>query len=137
MEQQGLLRNVRLTILAAVASGLAYLHDEWVQCILHRDIKGSNVLLDAGFNAYLGRLWVGAPGRPRCDAEDDVACRDMGLHGVGDAVHGTGHERIRRISVRDSVAGSRVREADAGARLGSCGLRLGGERMARMKPDTF
>ncbi|KAG0582652.1 hypothetical protein KC19_3G075300 [Ceratodon purpureus] len=46
--------NVRRSILAGVASGLAYLHEEWVQCILHRDIKSSNVLLDQGFNPYLG-----------------------------------------------------------------------------------
>lgn len=50
----GLPWNVRRNILAGVASGLAYLHEEWVQCILHRDVKSSNVMLDADFNAYLG-----------------------------------------------------------------------------------
>jgi serine/threonine protein kinase len=43
----------RHSILAGVASAVAYLHEEWQQCILHRDIKSSNVLLDADFNAYL------------------------------------------------------------------------------------
>jgi serine/threonine protein kinase len=37
-----------------VASGLEYLHEGWVQCVLHRDIKTSNVMLDAEFNACLG-----------------------------------------------------------------------------------
>ena len=43
----------RHSILTGVASAVAYLHEEWQQCILHRDIKSSNVLLDADFNAYL------------------------------------------------------------------------------------
>lgn len=46
--------SVRRFILAGVASALAYLHEEWVQCILHRDIKSSNVMLDENFNAHLG-----------------------------------------------------------------------------------
>ncbi|KAF7099743.1 hypothetical protein CFC21_101343, partial [Triticum aestivum] len=31
-----------------------YLHQDWEQCVLHRDIKTSNVMLDASFNAKLG-----------------------------------------------------------------------------------
>ncbi|KAG0591561.1 hypothetical protein KC19_1G183600 [Ceratodon purpureus] len=46
--------NARRVILAGLASGLEYLHGGWMQCVLHRDIKSSNVLLDADFNAYLG-----------------------------------------------------------------------------------
>lgn len=45
--------NLRLKAIAGVAAALAYLHDEWQQCVLHRDIKSSNVLLDADFNARL------------------------------------------------------------------------------------
>ena len=45
--------NLRLKVIAGVAAALAYLHDEWQQCVLHRDIKSSNVLLDADFNARL------------------------------------------------------------------------------------
>jgi interleukin-1 receptor-associated kinase 1 len=41
-------------ILCGVVVALAYLHEEWEQCILHRDIKPNNVLLDSKFNAYLG-----------------------------------------------------------------------------------
>jgi interleukin-1 receptor-associated kinase 1 len=44
----------RYNILCGVAAALAYLHEEWEQCILHKDIKPRNVLLDSKFNAYLG-----------------------------------------------------------------------------------
>lgn len=45
--------NLRQNIIGGIAAALAYLHDEWQQCVLHRDIKSSNVLLDADFNAHL------------------------------------------------------------------------------------
>eukprot|EP00268_Persea_americana_P012176 TRINITY_DN15110_c0_g1_i1.p1 TRINITY_DN15110_c0_g1~~TRINITY_DN15110_c0_g1_i1.p1 ORF type:complete len:434 (-),score=78.57 TRINITY_DN15110_c0_g1_i1:543-1844(-) len=44
----------RYKILRDVASGLLYLHEEWEQVILHRDVKTSNILLDADFNGRLG-----------------------------------------------------------------------------------
>ncbi|CAI0547704.1 unnamed protein product [Linum tenue] len=44
----------RYKILRGVASGLLYLHEEWEQVVLHRDIKASNVLLDADLNGRLG-----------------------------------------------------------------------------------
>nr|XP_010910780.1 L-type lectin-domain containing receptor kinase S.4-like [Elaeis guineensis] len=44
----------RLKILKGVASGLAYLHEEWEQVVVHRDIKSSNVLLDTEMNGRLG-----------------------------------------------------------------------------------
>ncbi|KAK6927021.1 Serine-threonine/tyrosine-protein kinase, catalytic domain [Dillenia turbinata] len=44
----------RFHILKGVASGLLYLHEEWEQVVVHRDVKASNVLLDADLNARLG-----------------------------------------------------------------------------------
>uniref|UniRef100_A0A2N9IQ15 non-specific serine/threonine protein kinase n=1 Tax=Fagus sylvatica TaxID=28930 RepID=A0A2N9IQ15_FAGSY len=44
----------RFRILKGVASGLLYLHEEWEQVVLHRDVKSSNVLLDADLNGRLG-----------------------------------------------------------------------------------
>ncbi|KAF8388772.1 hypothetical protein HHK36_025452 [Tetracentron sinense] len=44
----------RFNIIKGVASGLLYLHEEWEQIVIHRDIKASNVLLDSEFNGRLG-----------------------------------------------------------------------------------
>jgi serine/threonine protein kinase len=44
----------RFRIIRGVASSLLYLHEGWEQVVLHRDIKSSNVLLDAGLNGKLG-----------------------------------------------------------------------------------
>ncbi|XP_058099378.1 L-type lectin-domain containing receptor kinase IV.1-like [Magnolia sinica] len=46
--------NKRYQILKGVAAGLLYLHEEWEQIVLHRDIKASNVLLDGDLNGRLG-----------------------------------------------------------------------------------
>ncbi|KAJ9552072.1 hypothetical protein OSB04_016117 [Centaurea solstitialis] len=46
--------GTRYTIALGVASALFYLQEEWEQCVLHRDIKSSNIMLDSNFNAKLG-----------------------------------------------------------------------------------
>ncbi|KAJ9177470.1 hypothetical protein P3X46_012686 [Hevea brasiliensis] len=45
---------VRYKISLGLASALLYLHEEWEQCVVHRDVKSSNVMLDSNFNAKLG-----------------------------------------------------------------------------------
>lgn len=44
----------RFKIIKGVASALLYLHEEWEQVVLHRDVKASNVMLDGQMNARLG-----------------------------------------------------------------------------------
>ncbi|KAM5560501.1 lectin-domain containing receptor kinase VI.3-like [Rosa sericea] len=43
----------RFNILKGIASGLLYLHEEWEQVVIHRDVKSSNVLIDEDLNARL------------------------------------------------------------------------------------
>ncbi|XP_052485384.1 L-type lectin-domain containing receptor kinase IV.1 [Gossypium raimondii] len=44
----------RFRVIKGVASGLFYLHEEWEQVVIHRDVKASNILLDSGLNGRLG-----------------------------------------------------------------------------------
>ncbi|GER45967.1 lectin protein kinase [Striga asiatica] len=44
----------RYNIAVGLASALTYLHRECEQQVIHRDIKTSNIMLDAGYNARLG-----------------------------------------------------------------------------------
>ncbi|KAK9154346.1 hypothetical protein Sjap_001826 [Stephania japonica] len=44
----------RFHVIKGVATGLLYLHEEWEQVVIHRDIKASNVLLDGELNGRLG-----------------------------------------------------------------------------------
>ncbi|XP_058180561.1 probable L-type lectin-domain containing receptor kinase S.5 [Rhododendron vialii] len=44
----------RYNIISGVASALNYLHNEYDQKVVHRDLKSSNIMLDSDFNARLG-----------------------------------------------------------------------------------
>ncbi|XP_042008321.1 L-type lectin-domain containing receptor kinase IX.1-like [Salvia splendens] len=46
--------ETRFKIARGLAAALQYLHEDWEQCVVHRDIKSSNVMLDSAFNAKLG-----------------------------------------------------------------------------------
>ncbi|PIN12031.1 Serine/threonine protein kinase [Handroanthus impetiginosus] len=46
--------NLRYKIISGVASALHYLHNEYDQRVIHRDLKASNIMLDSNFNAKLG-----------------------------------------------------------------------------------
>ncbi|OMO50045.1 hypothetical protein CCACVL1_30680 [Corchorus capsularis] len=46
--------EIRYKIVKDLASALLYLHEEGDYCVLHRDIKTSNIMLDSNFNAKLG-----------------------------------------------------------------------------------
>ncbi|XP_057819614.1 L-type lectin-domain containing receptor kinase SIT2-like [Cryptomeria japonica] len=46
----------RYRVLRDVAAGLLYLHEEWEQCVVHRNIKSNNILLDLEFYKKLGYI---------------------------------------------------------------------------------
>ena len=46
--------NLRYKIISGVASALHYLHNEFDQKVVHRDLKANNIMLDSNFNARLG-----------------------------------------------------------------------------------
>ncbi|KAK4480020.1 hypothetical protein RD792_013077 [Penstemon davidsonii] len=46
--------NLRYKIISEVAFALHYLHNEYDQKVIHRDLKASNIMLDSNFNARLG-----------------------------------------------------------------------------------
>uniref|UniRef100_A0ACD5UNJ1 Uncharacterized protein n=1 Tax=Avena sativa TaxID=4498 RepID=A0ACD5UNJ1_AVESA len=53
-EETALTWQVRYQIILGLASAVLYLHQEWDQCVVHGDIKPSNIMLDESFNAKLG-----------------------------------------------------------------------------------
>ncbi|RRT32857.1 hypothetical protein B296_00050070 [Ensete ventricosum] len=67
----------RYNIIAGVASALHYLHDEYDQRVVHRDLKTSNVMVDAGFNARLGDF-----GLARALDTDKTSYAEIELGGV-------------------------------------------------------
>ncbi|WOL12377.1 hypothetical protein Cni_G21143 [Canna indica] len=67
----------RYNIIAGVASAIHYLHDEYDQRVVHRDLKASNVMLDVGFNARLGDF-----GLARALETDKTSYAEIELGGV-------------------------------------------------------
>ena len=67
----------RYRILAGVASALHYLHNEYDQKVVHRDLKASNILLDSDYNARLGDF-----GLARSLDNERNSYAELGLAGV-------------------------------------------------------
>ncbi|XP_056160912.1 L-type lectin-domain containing receptor kinase IX.1-like [Syzygium oleosum] len=57
--------DVRYKIALGLAVALNYLHEDLEQCVLHRDIKAANILLDTNFNTKLGDFGVAKLVDPR------------------------------------------------------------------------
>jgi len=46
--------KMRYNVALGLASALLYLQEEWEKCVVHGDIKSSNIMLDSNFNPKLG-----------------------------------------------------------------------------------
>lgn len=69
---------LRYKIITGVASALNYLHNEYDQKVVHRDLKASNIMLDSNFNARLGDF-----GLARALENDKTSYAEMeGVHGT-------------------------------------------------------
>ncbi|XP_073011047.1 probable L-type lectin-domain containing receptor kinase S.5 [Typha latifolia] len=67
----------RYNIITGVASALHYLHNEYDQKVVHRDLKASNIMLDSSFNARLGDF-----GLARALESDKTSYAELELNGV-------------------------------------------------------
>ncbi|XP_054791124.1 putative receptor-like protein kinase At1g72540 [Prosopis cineraria] len=68
----------RIKIAIGAAKGLAFLHEE-EKPVIYRDVKASNILLDAGYNAKLSDFGLAIDG-PEED-QSHITTRVMGTHG--------------------------------------------------------
>ncbi|XP_074308670.1 putative L-type lectin-domain containing receptor kinase S.5 [Silene latifolia] len=107
--------DLRYKALKGVASALHYLHYEYDDKVIHRDLKASNVMLDDHFNARLGDF-----GLARAVDHEKTSYAEM----EGDGVHGT----MGYIAPECFHTGKATRESDVygfGAVIleVACGLR--------------
>ncbi|XP_057832276.2 L-type lectin-domain containing receptor kinase IX.2-like [Cryptomeria japonica] len=68
----------RYQIALEIACGLLYLHEEWDHCIVHRDVKSSNVMLDNNFNAKLGDFGLARILEHNCLSQTTMAAGTLG-----------------------------------------------------------
>ncbi|CAK9233813.1 unnamed protein product [Sphagnum troendelagicum] len=86
--------NTRMKIALGAARGLAYLHEDSQPCVIHRDFKASNILLEDNFNpkvADFGLARLAPEGQ-----QDYVSTRVMGTFGyVAPEYAMTGHLLVK------------------------------------------
>ncbi|KAI3692128.1 hypothetical protein L6452_31937 [Arctium lappa] len=109
---------VRYKIALGLASALLYLHEECEQCVVHRDIKTSNILLDSGFNVKLGDFGLAR-----------LMDHELGLHTTGLA--GT----VGYMAPEYAITGKASKESDVYS-FGVVALEIACGRKAMDNVDT-
>ncbi|KAG8092013.1 hypothetical protein GUJ93_ZPchr0012g19018 [Zizania palustris] len=98
-EKRGTLNwKQRFNIIVGMARGLAYLHQEFHVCIIHRDIKSSNVLLDDEFQSKIADFGLA---RLLPDDHSHLSTRFAGTLGYTApeyAIHGQLSEKVDTYS---------------------------------------
>lgn len=106
----------RLEIIIGMARGLAYLHEQYHVCIIHRDIKPGNILLDDEFQAKISDFGLA---RLFPENQSHVSTKFAGTLGYTApeyAVHGHLSEKVDTYSfgvvIIETVSGRRISDVD-------------------------
>ncbi|KAK1401899.1 Cysteine-rich receptor-like protein kinase 2 [Heracleum sosnowskyi] len=101
----------RIDVILGIARGLAYLHEQFHSCIIHRDIKSSNILLDDDFQPKIADFGLA---RLICDDQSHLSTKFAGTLGYTApeyAIHGQLTEKVDTYSfgvvVLEIVGGKR------------------------------
>ncbi|KAI8560565.1 hypothetical protein RHMOL_Rhmol04G0267500 [Rhododendron molle] len=100
----------RFRVIKGVASGLFYLHEEWQQVVVHRDVKPSNVLLDGELNGRLGDFGLARLSDHGTDPQTTHVAGTLGYLAPE-------HTRTGKATTSTDVKGEVLRTVDA--KLGS------------------
>ncbi|XP_050379616.1 L-type lectin-domain containing receptor kinase IX.1-like [Argentina anserina] len=80
--------DFRYKIAVGLASALHYLHEDAEQCVLHRDIKSANILLDNDFSTKLGDFGIAKLVDPRLRTKTTGVAGTFGYMAPEYAFHG-------------------------------------------------
>ncbi|KAM3198386.1 hypothetical protein ACQJBY_073500 [Aegilops geniculata] len=104
----------RFNIIVGMARGLAYLHQEFHVCIIHRDIKSSNVLLDDDFQPKIADFGLA---RLLPDDHSHLSTRFAGTLGYTApeyAIHGQLSEKVDTYSfgivILEIISGRKIND---------------------------